>query len=66
MNAPTLAPIPSALTVADASAVSAVVESALSANTRRAYAAGWSAWQSFAATRGWPAMPPTPEQVAAW
>jgi len=56
----------SALAVEDASAVSAAVESALSANTRRAYAAGWSAWQSFAKARGWPAMPPLPEQVAAW
>jgi len=56
----------SALTVADASAVSAAVESALSVNTRRAYAAGWDAWQEFAATRGWPAMPPRPEQVASW
>jgi len=56
----------SALTVADASAVSAAVDSALSQNTRRAYAAGWNAWQSFAGKRGWPALPPTPEQVAAW
>jgi len=42
----------SALTVEDASAVQSAVESALSANTRRAYAAGWNAWQEFAATRG--------------
>jgi len=55
-----------ALTVADAAAVSSAVESALSSNTRRAYAAGWRAWQDFAATRGWAPMPPTPEQVAAW
>jgi len=43
---------PSALTVEDSSAVSAAVENALSKNTRRAYAAGWNAWQSFAETRG--------------
>jgi len=55
----------SALTVADASAVSAALENPLSVNTRRAYAAGFAAWQKFAATRGWPAMPPRPEQVAA-
>jgi len=65
MNAPTPAPVTSALAAADASSVSAAVESALSQNTRRAYAAGWSAWQSFASSRGWPAMPPRPEQVAA-
>jgi len=33
---------------------------------RQQYTAGWNAWQEFAATRGSPAMPPSPEQVAAW
>jgi len=55
-----------ALTVEDAAAVMVAVESALSVNTRRAYAAGWRSWQSFASSRGWSAMPPAPDQVAAW
>jgi len=56
----------SALTVADSSAVSAAVTAALSDNTVRAYAAGFAAWQDFAATRGWAPMPCSPDQVAAW
>jgi len=60
------AAVPSALAVEVSSAVQAAVDSALSKNTRRAYAAGFAAWSEFAETRGWPAMPPMPEQVAAW
>jgi len=60
------AAVPPALAVEDSSAVQAAVDSALSKNTRRAYAAGFAAWSEFTETRGWPAMPPMPEQVSAW
>jgi len=51
-------PSTAASALADSSAVAAAVGSAFSVNTRRAYAAGFGAWQSFTATRGWAPMPP--------